>query len=1445
VLRLFQWLIILLLIGTVLLTALFLFRQPLLSPSVNTLLVEQARTHLGLDIAIGRVSGTYFTGLELTEVRTIGGEPNTPLAGITIGRITIRYSLLSLLTGPDSFLAKTRISLDNAFLQLDIPKNGGQKAGFLLPERLPNITVQNSSIHIRIDDETVELNGLTANSAVLRNRTGAQEVALEVEQAILPFPDLARDPVAIGLRLLYSRESITVESLQIDQKPVVQSAFLELRDVQHGRLAFTVDLLLFEGKGRLQGMVDNSLLTGRLTVRDISLEAFPDFLKKPQFEVGGLVNGQIDFSLDPADIANLTGSLNLQVQECWWRDFAVPQLDLKASLADGLVRLRQLQIKSGGTLLTLHDAAVPIAVLLDGKPDAIVKELSGGFAADSRDIGPVLSAAGILSPEQERGLPFLSLTANGSIKGGYCNLDALTGRLGDNSLDLEAVSFSLADMLQAQIPSQWTASTRGNFLLQARSIQDIVALTGHALPLPETTGLPDHTLTLAGRLQAGTLTLSHGSLHSDSIAVDLQETIITLPHPDLSLENIQVRSDLDLQITDLSQLGILFGLEPVSGSLHGRIGLDGPLARLNGSIHISGSAIQFSTIRLDDLQVRGTTAAGEIIIDTFAAITGEDRLYGHGSFNLGAKRINNLSLQLTIKEIDSYLSGFVTANRHMQGGIEADLEAHGPWSEPEAKLTGRLTAGRYNGIDIRDATVSLKNSGRHLSLTEARFNTSEGNLTFSGNLFRPENRQSLDIKIQALDMERDAARLILAQPVNLSLVNPGTLFVDQLILTGTIGRIEASGTLQPGGNSDLRIRFDGLTGKGWLAPLVADRLYFNGADFTLGLTGDLRAPNLIVQGTVAEIGGRGAPHPFTGTFDVVLDKQGLDFRKFQWTGKGGQSMMAISGRLPFDPFSRKSYPAEALNLTASLELPDLRLVSTMLRPEFAASGSLHGKLFLQGTMVQPNSHLHLSAGKITLPPAIKFLPPGPFDMTCDMTADASRFSFTALKIAAPSLSLDAAGDWLAPPPLTRIIKGQPPLLVGSLDMTASLAISDFSWTARHIEAIQRLDGRLDMEAALSGPVDNPTLRGTVQLADGELRSSYEIPPVRDIQLDVAFETDRININSLTGELGGAPFTATGAVKDYTSGKPTVDLVLKGENLLLYRAEGINIRSDVDLKIQGSLDRLAVSGDLAMTGGRFTRKFDFLSPLTGPTKPQRIQGLQLFSLQEPPLSRAGLDIRIHTKKSFLIKNNLANGFIRPDIVLTGTGELPAIRGTVYLDPIKIKLPSGSLTIESGFVRFTETDPDRPQIDMTGTATIMGYEITMRINGFVDEPTVTLSSSPPLPDDELLLLVLTGTPPKSGAGAGSLQKGTMNIAVYLGRSVLDDWFKGEGTETDDSIMERFELEIGRGITQLGEETIDAQFRLAEGVFRDDDLLFITAQKDVFDAINTGIKIVFRFQ
>jgi translocation and assembly module TamB len=336
----------------------------------------------------------------------------------------------------------------------------------------------------------------------------------------------------------------------------------------------------------------------------------------------------------------------------------------------------------------------------------------------------------------------------------------------------------------------------------------------------------------------------------------------------------------------------------------------------------------------------------------------------------------------------------------------------------------------------------------------------------------------------------------------------------------------------------------------------------------------------------------------------------------------------------------------------------------------------------------------------------------------------------------------------------------------------------------------------------------------------------------------------VTIRSFRGEIGGAPFQLTGDLRRTLDQGWSSDLHLTGTNLLFYRSEGIRVRADSDLRLRGPLAQMILEGQIGLTGGRLTRNIDFFSALKEDRPSTGAPAELLFSLPDPPLRDLKFDVRVSSTMPFIVRNNVLRGGVRADLHLGGTGELPLLTGEVYVDPTRVRLPAGAMEISSGVVRFLASRPNRPELNLLGEGRVFDYEITALIEGPADEPQITLSSSPPLPGNELMLMLITGQPPATENRATADGVG-MNLAVYIGQDLITQLFGGDEAESWDSIIDRFEVTLGRRTTRAGDDTLETQFRLGEDVFRDGDTVYITGEKDIFDFYNAGLKFVFRFQ
>jgi translocation and assembly module TamB len=147
---------------------------------------------------------------------------------------------------------------------------------------------------------------------------------------------------------------------------------------------------------------------------------------------------------------------------------------------------------------------------------------------------------------------------------------------------------------------------------------------------------------------------------------------------------------------------------------------------------------------------------------------------------------------------------------------------------------------------------------------------------------------------------------------------------------------------------------------------------------------------------------------------------------------------------------------------------------------------------------------------------------------------------------------------------------------------------------------------------------------------------------------------------------------------------------------------------------------------------------------------------------------------------------------------------------------------------------------------GSTRLQGYDIEAQVTGTPEAPEVQLTSSPALPSDELLLLLLTGQRPASGGSGVEDRQAAESIAVYLAQDFLTRWLR-RGNDDDVTWAERFEFVRGRDVSQNGVETAEATFLLRErkGSGERREAVYLVAEQDSFEDKNYGVRWVFRFQ
>jgi hypothetical protein len=583
------------------------------------------------------------------------------------------------------------------------------------------------------------------------------------------------------------------------------------------------------------------------------------------------------------------------------------------------------------------------------------------------------------------------------------------------------------------------------------------------------------------------------------------------------------------------------------------------------------------------------------------------------------------------------------------------------------------------------------------------------------------------------------------------------------------------------------------------------------------------------------------------TLDAGYEQGRLRIRALEAKGSGGLTLQA-EGTLPVDPAASGFLGPGNLSVRARVSMPHLEDVSLLLPPAYRVAGSLGADVVATGTWKEPQVRVEVSGERLHLPPGNRFVPPGPYTLGGALAWGVAELRAEKLRLESPALACSLSGVWTSPPSVASLGSRKRDTITGSLALRASLTSPDIGWLQGSLEGFRGLHGSLAGEIAVEGPANAPEFSGAIRIDEGALRYR-DSPPVDALAARASMSGRKVNLEQLSGNVGGAPFTLAGSVDLTRVGDPLLDLRLKGTNALLYRAEGLRVRADSDLTLRGPVSSLSLAGEVALTDSVYQRNFSVADLFPGAGKQgkaaKRPSGAGL-SFPEPPLRDMRLDVHITSREPFRILTTVVRGTAHPDVRLTGTGLLPLLRGAIHFGTTQVVLPSGLMEFERGSVLFREGDLGRSELDFGGRMQALGYEITAQVGGTLDKPEIILSSAPPLFQEELVLFVLTGAPPAGarGAGGGSASAMATPMAVFLGKGVLDK-ILGGGAGGGADLQGRLEVQVGREMTKSGSTTMDVRLLLKKNLLRKGSELYLTGEKDVYDQENVGMRILFKFK
>ncbi|MDD8027605.1 MAG: translocation/assembly module TamB domain-containing protein, partial [Acidobacteriota bacterium] len=233
---------------------------------------------------------------------------------------------------------------------------------------------------------------------------------------------------------------------------------------------------------------------------------------------------------------------------------------------------------------------------------------------------------------------------------------------------------------------------------------------------------------------------------------------------------------------------------------------------------------------------------------------------------------------------------------------------------------------------------------------------------------------------------------------------------------------------------------------------------------------------------------------------------------------------------------------------------------------------------------------------------------------------------------------------------------------------------------------------------------------------------------------VRVQNNKATLRSFQGRLAGGDIQGTGEVRFGSRGLEGMDLSLGGKSLALALLEGTRVLTDVDLRLEGTSGRLALSGGADIK--QFTWRREFSDPIAFAFPPRRP------GAAPSPFEGLALDIRLRTEEGVLVENSMGRiqgGF---DLTLSGTVEAPVVLGVIEARRGEIYFQDRTFRVIQGRLSFFNPSSIEPYLDFRGETFLKDYRVTFSLTGRLDRLRPEFASSPPLPSEDVLALLALG-------------------------------------------------------------------------------------------------------
>lgn len=446
----------------------------------------------------------------------------------------------------------------------------------------------------------------------------------------------------------------------------------------------------------------------------------------------------------------------------------------------------------------------------------------------------------------------------------------------------------------------------------------------------------------------------------------------------------------------------------------------------------------------------------------------------------------------------------------------------------------------------------------------------------------------------------------------------------------------------------------------------------------------------------------------------------------------------------------------ATNVQARLDRLDLSILSAFV-PNLGVSGQVTGSLDYR----QPSGNA-IPAAEVRL--------------------TVNRFQRTGLAAVSTPVDVVFAGRLVADGGEARALVKSGQTVVGRMVATLRpLPPGAGSWTTRLLSAPfgggiryngpsallfslaalpgQQLTGPIAVAADFSGTATSPRLNGLIRADNLTYDNETYGTRLSRMQLAARFTNDRLEITRLDARAGDGTVQAQGTIGLAADAGFPIDIRATLNNARLADSDALAATTSGTIRLTNGRNGGLIQGELTIPNARYQiiRQGQAEVPeLTGVRRRSQIRTPRPTDRPPPaPVGLFRLDLRIRADNQLFVSGMGLESEWEMDLRVGGTSAAPVITGGLDLIRGTYSFSGKRFEVNRGVIRFRGGALTDPDINIQATTTTNGITAVINVTGTGQRPQISFTSTPALPQDEVLSRLLFGTSPANLSATEAIQ------------------------------------------------------------------------------------------